>query len=100
MPPKVQEDFKVVQRIVRTIEAFDSSIETFETYVARYELYATVTRAEESDKVATFLTYAGPKIFGLAQTLMAPEDVASVNYELLIARLKEHFKPKTEQELN
>ena len=94
MPPKIAEDMKVVQRMVRAMDAFDSSIETFETYVARYELYTKVAGANDDERVALFLSYAGPKIFGLAQTLMAPANVADVNYDLLIARLKEHFKPK------
>ena len=74
---------------------FDKNVESFENYVSRYKLYESIANIPEDKKVAMFITTAGPSIFALASSLLAPTDVASAEYEKMLELLKGHFKPRT-----
>ena len=94
-PPTQHVEMKVATGEFPKVGMFDRNVETFENYVSRYKLYETLANIPTEKRVAMFITIAGPSIFALASSLLAPTDVASADYDTMIGLLKEHFKPKT-----
>ena len=59
------------------IGAFDEDVEEFENYVSRVKLFFTANAIKDENRVAVFLTLAGPKIYSLAKSLLSPVDPAN-----------------------
>ena len=76
------------------MDHFNPNLEDFDTYVSRIELFFVANGVKDEKKVASFLTLGGPKIYSLARNLLSPNDPATQTYDVIIAALKEHFKPK------
>lgn len=76
------------------IGAFDEDVEEFENYVSRVKLFFTANAIKDENRVAVFLTLAGPKIYSLAKSLLSPVDPANETLDNILKKLSEHFKPK------
>lgn len=80
---------------IGSIGVFDESLEDFETYVSRVELYFIANDVKDVKKVPAFLTLAGPKVFGLAKSLLSPNNPADATFAKIVESLTNHYKPKT-----
>ena len=83
-----------MSRTIGTIHAFNESEEEFESYCSRVDLYFVANDVKDEKKVASFLTLAGPKVYGLAKNLLSPKDPVSCSYGEIKDALKAHYKPK------
>ena len=77
-----------------SIGEYKESEEDFETYYSRIKLYFEANDIEATKQKSVFLTLLGPKNFGLAKTLCAPETLEKSTMDDIYVKLKNHYTPK------
>ncbi|XP_017473967.1 PREDICTED: uncharacterized protein K02A2.6-like [Rhagoletis zephyria] len=81
---------------VGNLEPFDiAQPERWLSYYARFELYLMANDVQEGERQkAIFLTLAGPSLFDLLTSLVAPKPVGELKLKEIKSTLTNHFSPK------
>ena len=77
-----------------SIGEFKESEEDFETYLSRVKLYFEANDIDDKKQKSVFLTLLGPKVFGLAKTLCAPQTLDKCSLDDITKALTSHYTPK------
>lgn len=86
--------------ILTNFMAFNQATETWASYLARSEYFLRANDFVElssSRKQAYFLSFCGSEMFNTAQALAAPQPITSVSWEVLLAKLRNHYVPMPSQ---
>lgn len=81
---------------MNTLTEFNAASETWDSYITRFECFLEAndyTRLSESRKRACFLNLCGREMFNIAGTIVVPQSVHNVPWEVLMAKLKNHYAP-------
>lgn len=74
---------------------FEEKVETISTFLLRVKHYIKANKVAEDLKVSVLLSVLGPKIVSVLEDLLAPEEVDSKSYDVLVETLRGHYKPCT-----
>ena len=76
------------------VAAFQIRVDDWEQYTERLEQFFVANAiADDSKKLATFLTVIGPRTYALLSNLLAPAKPATKTYAELVTAVKDHLKP-------
>ena len=67
----------------------------WEQYKERMEQFFSANQIDGERKVAVFLTMVGPQAYSLLSDLLAPHKPATKTYDVLVATMTRHLKPKS-----
>jgi len=74
---------------------FDSTQEDWESCVKRVNLYFVANDIDDTAK--KLLTVCGPKTYHVIRDLVAPKSPSAVEFDEIIAVVKEHFNPTPQE---
>ncbi len=76
------------------VEEFQPEVESISAYLERVELFFDANSIDAERRVPVFLSVIGSKNYSLLRNLLAPTKPSGATYEVLTARLRDHFQPK------
>lgn len=94
--PVQQQNAPPLQIIIPPFEQYDATKENFKFYMQRFENYLSM-RGVLTDKAVChqiLINSIGPKHFMLMVSLVAPQKISDVEYDVLVRKLETHLCPK------
>lgn len=76
------------------VEEFQPELESIAAYLERVELFFDANNIATGRRVPMFLSVIGSKHYSLLRNLLAPEKPSAASYDVLTAKLRDHFQSK------
>ena len=76
------------------VEEFQPELESIAAYLERMELFFDANNIATGRRVPMFLSVIGSKHYSLLRNLLAPEKPSEASYDVLTAKLRDHFQLK------
>lgn len=78
--------------VMEQFSVFDPETENWESYYTRFQFYLQMNGVTDPVmKRAMFFSFCGRKTFNVAQTILAPEQIAETAFDTIMNCLKDHF---------
>ena len=75
------------------LHEFQPDAEELSAYLERVEIYFAANDVADEKKVPVLLSAIGGNTYAILRSLMAPDSPMSKTYDVITAKLKEHYEP-------